>query len=226
MTEETPTALTVLDCWNTVGVRGDRSCPKLVLARHCDNCGVFADAARQLLDRPPPAGYLEELTSLMAKSVPEAAKPVALSAVLFEIGDQTLAIDTVQVVEVTEPRPVHRVGHRSGRIFSGLANIHGQLELCASLRGLLQIGGDLPAAASQGSRARMLLVELLGQRWVFDADAVLGVQRFFLDDVSNVPATSHHDGSGFIKSVLVWNDRRVAHLDLEKVFAALKRSIR
>src|SRR5262245_34195996 len=130
-------SLPIVDCWNTIGVKGDRSCDKLVGAIHCQNCSVFAAAASTFLDREAPAGYVEEITNLLASSA-QSVDARQNSVVVFDVEDQPLAIDTRAVVEVTEARAVHRVGHRSGRVFSGLVNIHGQLELCASLRGLLQ----------------------------------------------------------------------------------------
>ena len=130
--------LPVVDCWNNIGVKGDRSCPKLKDAIHCQNCEVFADAARAFLDRPVPAGYSKEVTASFARAA-VSKRSETVSALVFEVGEQLLAIDTRAVVEVTSTRPVHRVGHRSGRIFAGIVNIHGQLELCCSLSGLLQI---------------------------------------------------------------------------------------
>ena len=58
----TPTPLIVIDageqCWNRIGVRGDRSCPELVQYTHCNNCPVFAAEAvsrlQQLCHRPTP----------------------------------------------------------------------------------------------------------------------------------------------------------------------------
>src|SRR5688500_18483206 len=102
-------ALPVVDCWNSIGVKGDRTCPKLREAIHCHNCDVFADAARAFLDRPAPAGYLTEVTDSFS-SANEGKSAQSISAVVFEVGDQLLAIDTTAVVEVTSPRPAHRVG--------------------------------------------------------------------------------------------------------------------
>src|SRR5258707_15888205 len=93
-------ALTVVDCWNSIGVKGDRSCPKLADVIHCHNCQVFADAARAFLDRPAPAGYLAEVTESFSGAA-ETKPKEALSAVVFEVGDQLLAIDTKAVVEGT-----------------------------------------------------------------------------------------------------------------------------
>src|ERR1700733_11671904 len=46
------------DCWNHIGVAGDRSCPELETFIHCRNCPVFSAAARTFFDRPAPEGYL------------------------------------------------------------------------------------------------------------------------------------------------------------------------
>lgn len=216
-------ALPLVDCWNSIGVKGDRSCPKLREVIHCHNCEVFADAARAFLDRPAPAGYLAEVTESF--SAANEGKPApSVSAVVFEVGDQLLAIDTKAVVEVTSPRRAHRVGHRNGRIFSGIVNVHGQLELCCSLSGLLQIDASASEAAS--SSARMLLVEHDGLRWSFEVAAVHGVHRFEAADVSPVPATSQQDAASYMQSVLRFGERRAGKLDLDKTFRALESSLR
>jgi chemotaxis-related protein WspD len=215
------TSLPIVDCWNQIGVKGDRSCPKLKVAIHCHNCEVFADAARAFLDRPAPPDYVSEVGESLARA--EGVKPAeSLSAVLFEVGDQLLAIDTKAVVEVTSPRRAHRVGHRNGRVFSGLVNIHGQLELCCSLSGLLHVD----AGPGDGPGARMLLIEHEGLRWSFQVAAVHGVHRFEPADVTPVPATSQHDAASYVKSVLRFGDKRAGQLDLEKTFRALESSLR
>lgn len=216
-------SLPLVDCWNSIGVKGDRSCPKLRDVIHCHNCSVFADAARTFLDRPAPEDYLAEVTESVARTS-ELQPARAVSALVFEVGDQFLAIDTRAVVEVTSPRRPHRVGHRHGRVFCGLVNIHGQLELCASLHGLLHI--DVVAADSGKSTARMLLVEHEGLRWSFEVAAVHGVHRFEPADVSPVPATAQQDAASYMQSVLRFGDERAGYLDLHKTFRALEGSLR
>jgi chemotaxis-related protein WspD len=184
---------------------------------------VFADAARAFLDRPAPPGYLSEVTLELSRDV-RARVPQTVSVVVFEVGDQLLAIDTKAVVEVTTPRAPHRVGHRTGRVFSGLVNIHGQLELCGSLAGLLQI--DASKGASKAGQARMLLVEHEGLRWSFEAAAVHGVERFESAEISPVPATAQQDVASYVQQVLRFGERRVGHLDLERTFRALEASLR
>jgi chemotaxis-related protein WspD len=225
-TREKAVSLPLVDCWNSIGVRGDQSCPKLAAVVHCHNCEVFAHAAQAFLDRPVPEGYLTEMTSLFAVSAEAGPAADRLSVVVFEIEGQTFAIDTAAVVEVTEPRGIHKMAHRSGRVFSGIVNIHGQLELCASLQGLLQIARDESREKSRFQDSRMLLVEHAEQRWVFGVDRTHGVRRFAPADVLGVPATTLHDAASYVKSILRWEERDVGCLDLDKTFGALGVTLR
>ena len=215
----------IADCWSSIGVRGDRSCPKLIENVHCQNCPTFGAAAQTFLDRPPPAGYAAELSLLLTGNQAVVDRKDSLSALIFEVGGQFLAIATTAVVEVTELHPVHRVAHRSGRVFSGVVNIHGQLELAASLTGLLQIAGAASAPASAAA-PRMILLEHVGQRWVFAVDAVHGVRRFAAQDVTGVPSTTEHDSSAHVKRLLCWEERRIGLLDLDSACSALERTLR
>ena len=70
------------------------------------------------------------------------AQREGVSVLIFRLGAESLAFRTRAVAEVTTPRPVHRVPHRSGRILAGLVNLQGQAQLCVSLHGLLGI--DVP----------------------------------------------------------------------------------
>ena len=65
-------------------------------------------------------------------------------------------------VEVAEDRTVHRVPHRNNRMFAGIVNVHGQLELCVSLSGLLEV--DEQSEAAERQLARMVMVEDENQR--------------------------------------------------------------
>lgn len=214
-------------CWNRIGVKGDRSCPALVEFVHCHNCPVFAAAAQRFLDRPLPEDYLAPVAAEPERtSGGVGSSPGSLSVVVCEVEQQLLALETKTVVEVTEPRDVHRIGHRTGRVFLGMVNVHGQLELCASLKGLLQIAIAPSTTESSTARKRMVLVELAGQRWVFPVDAVHGVQRFEKSEIFPVPATAQHDAAALVCQVLKWNERRVGLLNLEKAIASLDKNLR
>jgi len=212
-------------CWSRVGVGGDRSCPELARVVHCRNCPVFAAAAREFLDRPSPEGYLEEVSRRLAEPAAD-RRLSSWSGAVFDLGGQTLAMETNAVVEVAEARTVHRVPHRTNRLFRGLVNIHGHLELCASLRGLLHADGSDAGGASGRASARLMVVERQGRRWVFLVDEVFGVHRFSKDDATEAPATSLRGASSYVEDVLVWGERRVGRLDVGKVFGAFEGALR
>src|SRR5437667_10341199 len=112
MTSANLASLTVRDCWNLIGIAGDRSCPELERHIHCRNCPVFSKAARGFFDHPAPEGYLAEWGRLLAAPVTP-AESEDLSVLIFRLGNEWLALRTRVVVEVTTPRPVHRIPHRS-----------------------------------------------------------------------------------------------------------------
>src|SRR5579883_797895 len=125
------------DCWNRIGVWGDRSCPELAQVVHCRNCPVFAAAGRRFLDGPSPQGYLEEWTERLALPIEETATDVQ-SVLVFRLGDEWLALRVQVLVEVTTQRPIRRIPRRAG-LLAGLVNIRGELHLCVRLAQLLGI---------------------------------------------------------------------------------------
>src|SRR5919198_3790598 len=127
----TPTA-----CWNSIGVRGDGTCPELARHVHCRNCRVYSDAALELLDGVPPAGYRAEWTTALAKA-PARHEPDRTSVLIFRIGAEWLALSTALVQEVITPRRVHSLPHRAGGVVAGLINVRGELVVCVSLARLL-----------------------------------------------------------------------------------------
>ena len=177
-------SLTIVDnCWDRIGVGGDQSCPQLAEHAHCRNCPVFAAAAQTFFDRPAPADYLAEWTTVLARRQPPVNRDL-LSMVIFRLHDEWLALATACLVEVTPLRPVHRVPQRSNLVFVGVVNIRGQLHLCVSLHGVLGIQpADAGPAALNASdtertvgRQRLMVIEHRGGRWVFAVDEVLGVE--------------------------------------------------
>src|SRR5262245_55109050 len=140
------------DCWNRIGVRGDRSCPELPKVVHCHNCPVFAAAGRQFLDAPSPQGYLEEWTERLTAALEETATDLQ-SVLIFRLGEEWLALRVQVLVEVTNPRPVRRVPHRAG-LLAGLVNIRGELHLCVRLAQLLGITRPDAGRGTQDEKGR------------------------------------------------------------------------
>jgi chemotaxis-related protein WspD len=215
------------DCWNRIGVWGDHSCPELLEAVHCHNCPVFAAASRRFLDAPPPPSYLEEWTERLIAPIEETARNVQ-SVLIFRLCDEWLALRVEVLLEVTSPRPIHRVPHRAG-LLAGLVNIRGELQLCVHLTQLLGLTPrDHGPVTPDGKNcpSRMIVVESEGSRWVFPVDEVDQVYRFSLDDLTSAPATVARSIGRMTRAVLAWRERSVGYLDDAQLFRALQARIR
>jgi chemotaxis-related protein WspD len=222
------------DCWNRIGVWGDQSCPELVPAVHCHNCPVFAAASRRFLDAPRPPGYLEEWTTRLAAPLEEATTDLQ-SVLIFRLGEEWLALRVQVLIEITIPRPIHRVPHRAG-LLAGLVNIRGELHLCAHLDKLLGMNGTgagvgVPALAGGMSAAwgkwRMIVVEGEGEsgRWVFPVDEVDQVCRVASAALSGAPATLARSAGRLTRAVFTWQERSVGMLEDAKLFQVLRTRI-
>lgn len=210
------------DCWNRIGVRGDHSCPELAAVVHCHNCPVFARTGRQFLDAPSPDGYLDEWTARLADPLEETAADLA-GVLSFRLGMEWLALSVQVLVEVTEPRPVHRVPHRGG-LLAGLVNIRGELYLCARLGKLLGIPES--GTASPANRPRLLVIRRDAERWVFAADEVDQVHRLPARELTAVPATVGRAARHLTRGVFTWQGRAVGCLDDARLFPALQAGLR
>lgn len=226
MTLPATSTLTQSDCWQRIGVWGDRSCPELIEAVHCHNCPVFAAASRRFLDAPPPASYLEEWTERLISPLEETGGDVQ-SVLIFRLGEEWLALRVQVLVEVTGPRPVHCIPHRAG-LLAGLVNIRGELHLCVHLAQLLGFkaqGNVRPSPNSQGGLPRLIVVGSEDGRWVFPVDEVDQVYRFSPNELTGTPATVARSAGRLTRAVLAWRDRSIGYLDDAQLFRALRKRI-
>jgi len=225
ITAETTGLPALADCWDKIGVSGDRSCSDLDTYIHCRNCPVYARAALQLLSRPLSPEHRAEWTEHYA--LPQKNSTLGkLSVVIFRIGFEWLALPTQTFVEIAEHRKVHTIPHRTGDVVLGLVNIRGELIVCVSLGHLL----DLENTAVREKRLRTIYERLViviwnGHRFVYPADEVFGIQRLQSDDVKQPPATLGRSSIGYTRGIVPWQNKTVGILDAESVFAALDRSL-
>jgi chemotaxis-related protein WspD len=214
-----PGAEPIDDCWNRIGVHGDKSCPLLVEHIHCRNCAVYATAASRLLDRyalgQPPA----------REAMTQAAGEVASrSLTVFRLGDEWLALATRHLLEVAPLQPIHSLPHQRSRALLGVVNVRGALVACLSLGELLGVPpGSGPAAAR--AMPRLLIVAAQGGALVVPVDEVDGVHRIDEPSLAAASTAASQAGARFTQCVLPFKERSLRVLDDEPLLAAMARSL-
>ncbi|MFC1524504.1 chemotaxis protein CheW [Thermodesulfobacteriota bacterium] len=225
-----PTHSTNFDeCWQTIGVWGKSEerglCPRLKEVVHCHNCPVYSAAGRRLLDREPPAEYIQEWTGILAKekSVTETDSG---SAFIFRAGGEWLALPATLIQEVVNMGLIHTLPHRSTNILRGVVNIRGKLEICLSIGGVLGLEREefqqLP-----GFRAgeRLIVARREGLNIVFPVSEVMGIIRFTSDMLRNLPVTVSGAKANFTRGILCIKDQDIGFLDDKILFETLTRSL-
>jgi chemotaxis-related protein WspD len=232
-TLENPTHLPVVhDCWNQIGINGNRSCEKLVAAVHCRNCPVFTEAGAKLFERIPPAECIAERTSQLAQLPPEISRSEAI--LVFRVGDEWNSLRIKVAVEVADVREIHRIPHRSDNLLLGMTNVRGELHLCVSAAELLGVTSAGPqvvpkpppkGSGKQATMARFIVIEHLGQRWVLAVDEVRGVRRIDTHDKTGTPTTVAKAPHPLAECVVMCDGNRIGLLSEANLIAALKRRI-
>jgi chemotaxis-related protein WspD len=225
---------TLNDCWNQIGVMGDRTCGELKTVIHCRNCTVYSAAGRSLLERTAPPNYLKEWTDILAEAATEPAgvgegtlvrSTDTRSVIIFRLGDERLALPVNILQEVTPPQIIHTIPHRSNAVFLGLLNIRGETLLCISLQALLGLTAAAPIDSSAINPQRMIVAGRNDHKWVFPVDEVHGIYRFHLNEFKDAPVVISKASEADTKSVVTWQDRRVNFLDTELLFYTLNHKV-
>lgn len=211
-------------CWKEIGTFGDRSCPELNALAHCRNCPVYSAAGRRLLDREFPDGFREEWTAQLAKRK-DAEEVETVAIIVFRLREELLALKTVFFQEAAEAAVPHTIPLRTGEIFRGIINVNGELVLCVDVAALLGITGEEGETGDRKVYPRLVVVSREGARFAFLADEILGVHRFPVAGIQELPATVSRSIRALTAGILPWQGKTVGLLEEEKFFAALSRSL-
>jgi chemotaxis-related protein WspD len=214
-------------CWKRIGVWGNEEpkCPKLEEVIHCRNCDVFTQAGRNLLERALREEYKDEWGSILIKK--KGKEPVgAIAVVVFRIESEWMAIAAGLFAEIIDDVNIHTLPHRKTPILLGLVNVHGEIQLCVSLKHLMNLE-DAPRKKSGEEKAkkRLMVVSKDGEQWVFPVNEIHGIHHFNPSFLENVPVTIAKCKSTFTKGIFKWEKKHVALLDDELLLYNLKRSL-
>jgi chemotaxis-related protein WspD len=214
------------DCWNHIGVHGDKSCVELEQHRHCRNCPVYSAAARTLLDAPLPPDYATFWTRHFAQ--PSAiAQADGHSVIIFRLGAEWLALPTVLCAEVADTRSIHSLPHRRNSAVLGIANVRGELLVCLSLTTILGLNSTALSGpdSHDASAQRLLVFRSVAAAVVFPVDEVHSVYRYGVAQLIEVPATVSKAQATYTRAILPWSQRMVGVLDEQLLFHTVDRSL-
>ncbi|MFO6049445.1 chemotaxis protein CheW, partial [Pseudomonas aeruginosa] len=99
------------DCWNRIGVHGDKSCERLAEHVHCRNCEVYAAAATYLLDRIALRQDQLDSAETMDSQREQSDLGETRSILVFRLGEEWFGLATGSLVALERlqalcPRPL------------------------------------------------------------------------------------------------------------------------
>lgn len=215
------THIQVDDCWNRIGIYGDRSCERLSEHVHCHNCERYSAAAIQLLDR---YSLAREQQSQQEQAQLEQTQQ-GISVLVFRLGDEWLALPSKQLVEVGPLRAIHSLPHQRSPALLGVSNVRGTLVACLSLAALL--GLDPGSSVIEGRRIvpRMLVLAAEGGPLVVPVDEVAGIERVLESQIRPANSLAQQAASQFAQGVLQWREQSLTLLDEERLTVAMARAL-
>ncbi|KTC44378.1 MAG: chemotaxis protein CheW [Pseudomonas sp.] len=209
------------DCWNRIGIHGDKSCPLLAEHIHCRNCSVYSAAATRLLDRY--SLRQEDLEHSVAHEVDSAV--ATRSLVMFRLGEEWLGLPTRCLLEVAPQQAIHSLPHQRSRALLGVANVRGALVACLSLTELLGLDSTPAVAAAGRVMPRMLIIGADGGPVVVPVDEVLGIHAIEERILDHASTSGEQASAKYTRGVLQWQGRSLRLLDEEQLLSAVTRSL-
>jgi chemotaxis-related protein WspD len=208
------------DCWNRIGIHGDKSCPLLSEHIHCRNCAVYSAAATRLLDR-----YALQQDDRVQVSSPVQSEVKTRSLLMFRLGEEWLGLATRSLVEVAPLQAIHSLPHQRSGALLGVANVRGALVACLSLVELL--GLDSISNVAPGTRVmpRMLIIAAHGGPVVVPVDEVDGIHAIDEQILDAASRSGTQASARYTRGVLQLRGRSLRWLDEEQLLSAVTRSL-
>ena len=208
------------DCWNRIGIHGDKSCPLLSEHIHCRNCAVYSTAATRLLDR---YALQQDDREQVSNTVESEVKTRSL--LMFRLGEEWLGLATCSLVEVAPLQVIHSLPHQRSGALLGVANVRGALVACLSLVELLGLDGISNVASGTRVMPRMLIIAAHGGPVVVPVDEVDGIHAIDEQILDAASRSGTQASAKYTRGVLQFKGRSLRWLDEEQLLSAVTRSL-
>ena len=208
------------DCWNRIGIHGDKSCPLLGEHIHCRNCAVYSAAATRLLDR-----YALQQDDRVQVSNTVESEVKTRSLLMFRLGEEWLGLATRCLVEIAPSQAIHSLPHQRSGALLGVANVRGALVACLSLVELLGLDGISNVAPGTRVMPRMLIIAAHGGPVVVPVDEVDGIHAIDEQILDAASRSGTQASAKYTRGVLQFKGRSLRWLDEEQLLSAVTRSL-
>ena len=208
------------DCWNRIGIHGDKSCPLLSEHIHCRNCAVYSTAATRLLDR-----YALQQDDRVQVSNTVESEVKTRSLLMFRLGEEWLGLATCSLVGVAPLQGIHSLPHQRSGALRGVANVRGALVACLSLVELLGLDGISNVASGTRVMPRMLIIAAHGGPVVVPVDEVDGIHAIDEQILDAASRSGTQASAKYTRGVLQFKGRSLRWLDEEQLLSAVTRSL-
>ena len=208
------------DCWNRIGIHGDKSCPLLSEHIHCRNCAVYSTAATRLLDR-----YALQQDDRVQVSNTVESEVKTRSLLMFRLGEEWLGLATRCLVEIAPSQAIHSLPHQRSGALLGVANVRGALVACLSLVELLGLDGISNVAPGTRVMPRMLIIAAHGGPVVVPVDEVDGIHAIDEQILDAASRSGTQASAKYTRGVLPFKGRSLRWLDEEQLLSAVTRSL-
>lgn len=215
------------DCWNKIGVWGKEQprCPQLDTLIHCNNCPVYSNAGRALLNREAEQEYIDEWTGNLSTPRSENGKQLK-SVLVFRLGDEWFALPSRVIKEITYCDKHHSLPHRKSPVLRGLVNVRGELLLCFSLGYLFKLQkSEKNPATHKTIHERYIVISDDQEDYTFPVSEVNNILRYDPDLLEKPPATINEASASFVRGIIKHNRLNIGILDSDLVLTALHRNI-
>lgn len=170
----------------------------------------------QLLTRPLTEEDLDRATAALAAPLDERSSS-RCSLLAVRAGGEILAIQASESAKVVPLSTIHRVPHRSNKVFRGLSNHDGELLLCMSIEAAL----GLPEPAER-THCVLVVAEHNRERWAFIVDSVVGVVDVDERAMRAPPMTLSSARSGCARALATIDEGEAVVLDIHSLFSIFR----
>lgn len=206
-------------CWMKIGVFGTGECDLLDTYSHCRHCREYSLKSRTIFDREIPTEFKEEWTKYFHQARNKRLSETA-SLVVFCVREEWFALNTKFFKEAVEYKHIHRIPARTNKNFMGIANIHGELVMCFSLAGLLEM-----TQKNDSKYRSIVVIQLNGTSLALPVSDYMGVVHVEKSKFENAPMNIKKTTASLTGKIFKYNDKQIGIIDEEKFSAHLQKKL-